>query len=545
MFASFAGSGPILNVPRFETRKALIITNLQNDSFDTTREIVICEPQDFVEKIKAVIPYFRKIGDIIWVRTEFQEITSTGPSTAHDATQRLQVDDLIARQNDLPATDDEGEDDGTEPPIEASEYFPSSRSKAAMRRASAKTRSDQRKELYEVFNASPGDDVDAYVHKPRKGQPPQLYRPGTYGAAIADDVLPYIDEALDLMMVKQHYSALDATPLLMSLRMKLVTHVYLCGLLSNVSIYATAADAVRHGFEVTVVEDCIGYRSEAKHIDAMRQMADVLGVSGIDSEELIDESGGREPPDADIGFTGPGYDGIPGAPEETFRQDPESAQHKRDSLREAASASPTQNFKKLLIGARSLPASAQMSPVQEPTLVSTARVDQTEVGVQHHGPQDTEFSIPRDPPSPQELATGGNAKSTLGPGDRLGDGDSKIMYGALSSLLKETAFSKVKGEVGWQTMRHRNGEVPRRVAVQGEVGKDGTTVPIYRHPADESPPLQPFTATVDKIRAEVQNLLGQPFNHALIQLYRDGQDNISEHSDKVHCANIPQHHTRS
>lgn len=541
MFASFAGSRPILNVPRFETRKALIIINLQNDSLDTSRELVICEPQDFVEKIKAMVPYFRKTGDIVWVRTEFQEITSTSPSIAHDATQRLQVDDLIARQNELPATDDEGEDDGAEPPVEASDYFPSSRSKAAMRRASAKTRSDQRKELYEVFNANPDDDVDAYVHKPRKGQPPKLYRPGTYGAAIADDVLPVVDEARDLIMIKQHYSALDATPLLMSLRMKLVTHVYLCGLLSNVSIYATAADAVRHGFEVTVVEDCIGYRSEAKHIDAMRQMADMLGVSGIDSEELIDESGGREPPDAEVGFKGPGYDGILGAPEETVHQDPESAEHQTDSLRQAASASPTQNFKKLLIGTQSLPVPAQGSSLQEPAFVGTTRDGQTEGPVIHHEPQDPGPSIPRNPPSPQDFAAGGNAKSTLGPGDRLGDGDSEIVYDALSSLLKETAFSTVKGEVGWQTMRHRNGDVPRKVAVQGEVGKDGITIPIYRHPADESPPLQPFTAMVDRIRAEVQKLLGQPFNHALIQLYRDGQDNISEHSDKVHWANIPRH----
>lgn len=81
-------------------------------------------------------------------------------------------------------------------------------------------------------------------------------------------------------------------------------------------------------------------------------------------------------------------------------------------------------------------------------------------------------------------------------------------------------------------MRHRSGEVPRRVAVQGEIGMNGS-IPIYRHPADESPPLLEFTPTVLKIRDELQMLLKQPFNHVLIQLYRSGQDNISEHSDKV------------
>ena len=535
MFTAFSGSCPPLNVPRFETRKALIVLNLQNDSFDTSQELVICEPNDFVENIKAMVPYFRKIGDIVWVRTEFQEIKPAGASTAHGVTQRPQRDDLVARQCELAATDDEGEDDGTEPPVEAADYFPSSRSKAAMRRASAKTRSDQRKELYEVFNAKPDDNVDAYVHKPRKGQPPPLYRPGTRGAAITDDILPLVDEARDLIIVKQHYSALDATPLLMSLRMKLVTHVYLCGLLTNVSIYATAADAVRHGFEVTVVEDCLGYRSEAKHVDAMRQMADILGVSGIDSEEIIDESGGREPPDAELGFTGPGYDGILGMPGHTVEQNSNNAEHGADGLEKATSASPTQNFKKLLIGAQTMPVTAQGFTIQLTARVDTVHVNPTEEMVNYNNSKqrNPRSSIPGDPPSPQDSKAGGNAKSTLGPGDKLGDGDSEIVYGALSSQLEETAFSAVKTEVLWQTMHHRNGEVPRKVAVQGEVGKDGITIPIYRHPADESPPLQPFTATVDRIRAEVQKLLQQPFNHALIQLYRDGQDNISEHSDKV------------
>lgn len=97
----------------------------------------------------------------------------------------------------------------------------------------------------------------------------------------------------------------------MSLRMKLVTDVYLCGCLTNVSIYATAADAVQHGLGVTVIEDCLGYRSEEKHEDAMRQMADIMGVDGIDGDEIIEEAGGRVPPDTQFPmFTGPGAGGI-------------------------------------------------------------------------------------------------------------------------------------------------------------------------------------------------------------------------------------------
>lgn len=43
----------------------------------------------------------------------------------------------------------------------------------------------------------------------------------------------------------------------------------------------------------------------------------------------------------------------------------------------------------------------------------------------------------------------------------------------------------------------------------------------------------PFTPTVLLIRDAVEKALAHPVNHVLIQLYRDGKDAISEHSDKT------------
>ncbi len=120
----------------------------------------------------------------------------------------------------------------------------------------------------------------------------------------------------------------------------------------------------------------------------------------------------------------------------------------------------------------------------------------------------------------------------LGPDDTIGAGDSRIIHGVLSPPLVDNAFELLKKEVSWETMHHRSGKVPRLVAVQGEIDETGG-VPIYRHPADESPAFLPFTPTVERIRAHIEEVLHQPLNHALIQLYRDGVDNISEHSDKV------------
>ena len=515
-----------------------------------------------------MVPYFRKIGDIVWVRTEFEDMALANAMSMDDTIRRLPVkkDGKLVKNIHLEAhgrkehanmsgedgkdEDEEDEEDEEEAEDEEEEdedegeggqadqkdegeqllqdprpaveglYFPDSRAKAVMRRASAKSRLEQRvQESQKLYNAH--DNVEEYLNKPRKGQLPQIYRPGTHGSAIADELLDVYDESTDLVIVKNHYSALDATPLLLSLRMKLVTHIYLCGLLSNVSIYATAADAVRHGLEVTVVEDCIGYRSEEKHIDAMRKMADLLGADGVDSEEIIAESGGIPPPDADVTmFSGPGYEGILGQP--MSRSNPgvsdtgEGVGHNRQGSLSRRSVD--------MLGAEGAAGLANLNII-EASETSEAREQSGSPS-----PVLTHAQI-------RGTKSDGPNKATLGPGDRIGEGDSNIAYDALPSDLSKNAFQRVRQEVTWQAMRHRSGEVPRRIAVQGDIGEDESR-PIYRHPADESPPLSPFTASVRRIRDEVQKLLKQPFNHALIQLYRDGQDNISEHSDKVCRASL-------
>ncbi|KAG9308034.1 hypothetical protein JVU11DRAFT_12686 [Chiua virens] len=144
---------------------------------------------------------------------------------------------------------------------------------------------------------------------------------------------------------------------------------------------------------------------------------------------------------------------------------------------------------------------------------------------------------------------------SLGVGDRIGEGDSELVLGVLPPELAEVAFENIRKEVAWNVMYHRGmlsaygritichefisydiripgGEVPRLVAVEGEIVADGS-FPIYRHPADESPALRPFSPTVLLIREHVQNVLDHPVNHVLIQHYRSGADYISEHSDKT------------
>ncbi|GKU01568.1 isochorismatase family protein family [Fusarium langsethiae] len=114
----------------------------------------------------------------------------------------------------------------------------------------------------------------------------------------------------------------------------------------------------------------------------------------------------------------------------------------------------------------------------------------------------------------------------------LCEGDTDIIESALPDSLVDGIFDRLREEVQWQHMSHQGGQVPRLVAVQGEVGPDGS-IPVYRHPSDESPPLLPFSPTVEAIKIETEKHLGHPLNHVLIQYYRDGTDYISEHSDKT------------
>ncbi|KAF9741673.1 hypothetical protein PMIN06_001415 [Paraphaeosphaeria minitans] len=129
----------------------------------------------------------------------------------------------------------------------------------------------------------------------------------------------------------------------------------------------------------------------------------------------------------------------------------------------------------------------------------------------------------------------------LGPDDRIADGDSRIVYDFFppelyhpsdrSKPLREIIFTQIYNEVRWQKMHHQEGEVPRLVCAQGEFSADGS-MPIYRHPADQTLPLLHFSPKVHLIRKRAEKLVGHPLNHVLIQLYRSGTDYISEHSDK-------------
>ena len=75
--------------------------------------------------------------------------------------------------------------------------------------------------------------------------------------------------------------------------------------------------------------------------------------------------------------------------------------------------------------------------------------------------------------------------------------------------------------------------MPRLVCAQGLIDATTGATPVYRHPSDQALPLLRFSPMVAAIRETVVRLVGHDVNHVLIQLYRGGEDFISEHADKT------------
>ena len=274
----------------------------------------------------------------------------------------------------------------------------------------------------------------------------------------------------------------------------------------------------------------------------MRQMADIMGASGVDSEELIEESGGRAPSDVEEPmFSGPGPDGIDIGDTSVL-----SSQSKAEPATRSPTGSAGSDTASIKVSKEvKRPANIAVNESGASCTTTNSLQSPTKLqGDKHARTKQKKLADLVSPlPSPgissikSRDSLRAAASTMMGPGDSIGAGDSNIILKVLESPLSEDAFALLKEEVEWQEMHHRGGKVPRLVAVQGEIGADGG-VPVYRHPADESPPLLQYSPTVQKIRKQVEKAVGQTLNHALIQLYRDGVDNISEHSDKVFSSTV-------
>ncbi|KAK8115896.1 hypothetical protein PG984_012398 [Apiospora sp. TS-2023a] len=550
--------------PKLTTRKALVIIDAQNDFLSPDGALPVTLPNNLVGHISDLVKAFRPHGDVIWVRSVFED--SRDPE-----------DESILT---------------SEAPM-----IGGRRAVARGRRPQANPHDQPSCDCPEAFLTLGGHDRPACVRK------------GTAGAELPG-ALKEIAEKKDISFAKSHYSAFRSEELLQRLRMKFVTEIFLCGSMTNIGIQASAMDAASHGLDITIVEDCCGRRNSMRHNNALKQIMKTTGCEVVSAKQVADKLKPKEaaeakkeskaappriprrpapapasmlssfanasiddvlpaedgptpvhPPNGSFSATAsrlsPNVEPEKNEPEAIGADEPRDATSEKRGMVQPQAATRSRSGETTLEDAMSsltvgstkrmngvTPGKTQrMYPEDLDNGASPIKGNTEGVKVEAKSPpKDTETKV--SPHTMKDLASQGSPNAEEPVEERpqngtessvsepYGEGDTRIHYNVLPDDLVAGIFDKLRDEVQWLRMSHQGGEVPRLVAVQGEVGEDGE-FPIYRHPADESPPLLPWTATVQQIKDSVEKKVGHPLNHALIQFYRDGNDYISEHSDKT------------
>ncbi|KAI1262652.1 hypothetical protein F5Y18DRAFT_418787 [Xylariaceae sp. FL1019] len=503
-------------LPSLRTRKALLVIDAQNDFLSEDGALPVNTAFNLPERISKLADGFRQGGgEIIWVKTLFESSRSA-------------EDEQISTSGRSSAS--------TEP---AHGRRP--------RNSPSTTGTTWAPEAFLTLGP---------------GAQPWCVREGTEGAELHPDLKRSVAHR-DQVIVKTFYSAFKSLQLVQLLRIKLVTELFICGSDISVGVMATAIDAASYGYNITLVDDCCGSHGMMQHRTAMRQISNTTGCNKLHADQVL-ESMNAGQSKSSVSVT----DGV-------ITVGPPSVGHLRDTQDDFTSSSSLSDMQLSLEKLSLSDGTAAHKCKPPPTRVKlrTKRLfwmghrgrrsdTKAEQGARSHA--GSGIATARNNPTPQKsikLAPNlaveapdllrlshkerNNSKgvegtminstivsANMGESEPLCEGDTKVLYDVLPEPLVKDIFGRIQNEVDWKRMSHQGGEVPRLVAVQGQVDEDGS-MPVYRHPADESPPLLPFTPTVDQVRRVIETKLGHPLNHVLIQLYRHGNDYISEHSDKT------------
>ena len=98
---------------------------------------------------------------------------------------------------------------------------------------------------------------------------------GTRGAQVIEELKP---QRKDFIVHKRRYSAFLGTDLKLLLRELKVERIYVTGILTNICIFFTAAEASMRNYEVVVFADSVAALSENDHQFALDQMRRVLKI---------------------------------------------------------------------------------------------------------------------------------------------------------------------------------------------------------------------------------------------------------------------------
>lgn len=105
----------------------------------------------------------------------------------------------------------------------------------------------------------------------------------TEGAEVIDELKPREE---DFYIKKRRYSGFYGTDLDLLLRELRVDGLILSGVLTNICVLHTAADAASRGYSVKLLKDCTFALTEYEYEYAIHHMEKVLNVEISDSESL-------------------------------------------------------------------------------------------------------------------------------------------------------------------------------------------------------------------------------------------------------------------
>ena len=609
--------------PNLQTRKGLILLGLQNDFLAPDGKLPVSTESGFLDRLKELVPAYREFGPVIWVRSEFE--SNRDPSALDEdgcnvITSKTEASRKAAAQNS-----EEGSPAPSKKRKAASEPAREVEPEAEQVANSNKKQTQQHSEETESADA---DDEELFLSKTATREPCCIRN--TPGADYATQIKDLVDSKKDMELVKTFYSAFSSTSLLLTLRSKLITELFVCGCNTNLSVYATAMDAARYGIKITLVSDCLGYRKRERHNLAVKRLVEIMNADVMTSKRVIDLL--KNPPVEDDDDEDESSDeeeeqeveAVEKADASVQKQSLEVDSDDEEEETELPTVRPLSltgrqlqlRYKSLrdprspMVGAatsrsnssqHAKPESSQPTK-SDRTPVETRRSNRdgapgprgsVKPGVKAAGGDSTVDRSDSSEPSrrqepwlsvidssrpglPREVqqasspkhpglaglsaAAGLDQRTTneyeaamlraqrersaseerprqqeqplFGKGKEQESAGSRILYDLLPCELAQTVFGKLKDEVSWQKMHHQTGEVPRLVCCQGTIGDDGS-MPVYRHPSDQTLPLVAWSPTVEQVRQAAEKVVSHPLNHVLIQLYRGGNDYISEHSDKT------------
>jgi nicotinamidase-related amidase/alkylated DNA repair dioxygenase AlkB len=535
-----------------------MVVGLQNDFTSPEGKLPVNNVRGYIERIRALVPAFREHGEIFWITTEYRARRSVNDPSGSGC--------MVVAGDDLALPMVSSDDD---------EYNsrPSMRSNRRINQIVQRTMNMTAETDADSVSSS---DVDKDLFLSQDKSEDNCCLPGSWGAELSPDIKDLVSPK-DVKVVKSYYSAFTSSSLLQMLRAKLITEVYVVGCTTNLSVYATALDAAQHGLSINLVEDCLNYRLKDRHDRAVQKLVDIMGASVTTSDSVLRRLRGETPTDESGTETGTGQSDVDmddhtgsvcDVLESSLRsltlnndghdlaRDPKHASSEHTKSPNSQLPHPANPRLKsyagyagttLILDIDDRTSKHSIVLGQDASYDSYSNTDhvnlhnEVEHSHQHsnavlnisHDTNVSKMTTKQPTRVSRKIQVRQMNSTLLGPQDVIGSGDSRVIYNLLEPELAKVAFQELFLEVHWQRMYHAAGEVPRLCCCEGDVDETDGSTPVYRHPTDQSLPLLHWSPTVARVKKKAEEIVGHKLNHALIQLYRSGQDHISEHSDKT------------